>query len=214
VAVTVVLVLSGCGGGSDKKSDSSSSDSKSSASKLSAALLTLTDLPAGYNQVDNPPDSKVVATSNQECSHIFSDTPGQGMGNVGKPAAEEVRTFNDDSGGNLGDIVSEYSDSSAGAQLIAQLQAATAQCRAWNEKADDGTVTAFTLQSQPAPGPNSYRVLMTAQVQGNPPQRFLGDSVVIAKGAHVAQVVLGSEQPAELSDQIIQAVSNKLNALG
>ncbi|MGH3429587.1 MAG: hypothetical protein ACRD3Q_01865 [Terriglobales bacterium] len=214
VAVTVVLVLSGCGGGSDKKSDSSSSDSNSSASKLSAALLTPTDLPAGYNQVDNPPDSKVVSTSNQECSHIFSDNPGEGLGNVGKPSAEEARTFNDDSGDTLGNVVSEYSDTTAGAKLIAQLQAATARCRAWSEKDEGGSVTAFTLQSRPAPGPNSYRVLITAQVQGDPAQRLSGDSVVVTKGGHVAQVVRGSEQGAALSDQIIQTVSNKLNALG
>ena len=213
VIATTALVLAACGGSSHKSGSSDKQDStvNGNAQKLSAALLSASEVP-GFQEINTPPKTQVVSSSNQNCTQTFNG-PNYGLGNVGKPVDEEVRTFQDANKNTMGVSVSEYTDPNAGTTLLQQLQSAAPGCRSWSDKDSTGEVTNWNLQSSPTPIANTFRGAMQVK-DGNGKPEATGDTVVLTKGKYSITIVLVSpSQNATISAQTIQAAAQRLATL-
>lgn len=184
LVIVGMLILSACGGGDDRAAtlppeEAAGPTTQSRApqpaqrteAELRAALLTVTDLPAGFT-VDTSPES---ASTTSGCEQLDA-LKRQGGSEL------EARFTKGSYGPFVSETLKQGPSEAATHDALVKMSGALSQCRTFSTKADDGSTVTMKLGplSFPKLGDETFALRMTADSQG---LTLAGDMVVIRQDA-------------------------------
>lgn len=195
LAVAVLLMLTACGDGTPTRMPT---PTLPNAEDLQSALLTLSDLSAGWTSL---PDSSSTQLSTLDCGAILPDV---------RQVAATAR-FETERGGHLSETIAAFHPGEA-EQWLTALQAGTT-CTSLNEGENQGTPIAAHVAplSFPATGDQSFSLKLTTDFGAG---RYETDVVCVRVGDFIIQLGTTTVEGADpnLTTSMVQKALDRLRA--